>query len=283
MNLQDASASFLTQWISLWMKRWINSVSTIAMQPIIRYPGAKWTLARWIIDHLPEHHGYLEPFFGSGAVFFNKPPAKVETINDRDGRVVNLFRVLRDHPAEICRLLELTPWARDEYEASYKETGDPIEDARRFIVRAWQSFGLKTNHRSGWAREVALNGRGRHYTSEWNALPDRVKAIAARLKFAQTENRPAVELIERFRSPDVLIYADPPYPKSTVNSWMYKFTMSDDEHAELLEVLDAHPGPVFLSTYPNEIYENRLGGGPGNRKGPGPSRSAERRRLRCSG
>ena len=230
------------------------------MQPIIRYPGAKWRLATWIIDHLPGHRGYLEPFFGSGAVFFGKTPASVETINDRDGRVVNLFRVLRDHPAELRRLLELTPWSRDEYEASYEQSADPVEGARRFIVRAWQSFGVKTNHRSGWAREVALNGRGRHYTSEWNALPDRVKATAARLKFAQIENRPAIELIARFNSPDVLIYADPPYPKDTVNSWMYKFTMSDDEHAELLEALDQHPGPVFLSTYPNEMYEARLSG-----------------------
>jgi len=43
------------------------------VQPILKYPGAKWNLANWIIQQMPPHKVYLEPFFGSGAVFFNKP------------------------------------------------------------------------------------------------------------------------------------------------------------------------------------------------------------------
>ena len=59
---------------------------------ILHYPGSKWSMAEWIISHMPPHQTYLEPFFGSGAVFFNKPPSPLETINDIDGDVVNLFR-----------------------------------------------------------------------------------------------------------------------------------------------------------------------------------------------
>lgn len=59
----------------------------------IKYPGAKWSYADWIISYIPEHRFYLEPYFGSGAVFFNKPQARYETINDIDGQVVNFFRV----------------------------------------------------------------------------------------------------------------------------------------------------------------------------------------------
>lgn len=65
----------------------------------------------------------LEPFFGSGAVFFNKPPSPLETINDIDGDVVNLFRVIRDRPNELARLVYWTPYSRQEYINSYQLGG----------------------------------------------------------------------------------------------------------------------------------------------------------------
>ena len=42
------------------------------MKAIMKYPGSKWSIAKWIIGFFPDHHSYLEPFFGSGAVLFNK-------------------------------------------------------------------------------------------------------------------------------------------------------------------------------------------------------------------
>lgn len=68
------------------------------MNAILKYPGAKWSLAEWIISRFPEHHSYLEPFFGSGAVLFRKPRSHIETVNDMDGAVVNLFRCIREDP-----------------------------------------------------------------------------------------------------------------------------------------------------------------------------------------
>ena len=109
------------------------------MQPILKYPGAKWRLAKWIIEQMPPYKVYLEPYFGSGAILFNKEPKGIETVNDIDGNVVNLFKVIREKPLELARLIELTPWARDEYLQSYEKTGDSLEDARRFLVRCWQA------------------------------------------------------------------------------------------------------------------------------------------------
>ncbi|WP_371811496.1 DNA adenine methylase [Sporosarcina sp. Te-1] len=93
---------------------------------------------------MPEHKTYLEPFFGSGAVFFNKEPVKVEIINDIDGDVVNLFRVIRDKPMELARGLQWTPYSREEYMDSHLKVKDDIERARRFLVRCWQSIRVKT-------------------------------------------------------------------------------------------------------------------------------------------
>jgi len=225
--------------------------------PILKYPGAKWNLAKWIISYFPPHTTYLEPFFGSGAVFFNKKPSKVETINDIDGNVVNLFKVVRDRPEELARLIEFTPWARDEYYASYEKTGDELEDARRFLVRCWQAFGTRTNCRTGWRNDVQ-GRRGTSCVKQWRALPKTIQAVTERLKDAHIENLPALQLIKRHAYKSVLIYADPPYPLQARSGKMYAHEMSDQDHIELLDALDNHPGPVIISGYSCELYDNRL-------------------------
>lgn len=68
-------------------------------------------MADWIISLMPPHRSYLEPFFGSGAVFFKKPPSRIETINDLDGEIANLFRCVREKTEELARAVELTPYS----------------------------------------------------------------------------------------------------------------------------------------------------------------------------
>ncbi|WP_276917414.1 DNA adenine methylase [Aneurinibacillus aneurinilyticus] len=94
----------------------------MAYPRVQQYPGSKWSMVDWIINHMPEHEVYLETHFGSGAVYFTKQPAKIETINDVNGKVVNLFRTIREKPEELARLIEWTPWARAEYYESYEMT-----------------------------------------------------------------------------------------------------------------------------------------------------------------
>ena len=60
------------------------------MKSVIKYPGAKCSVAQWIIAHFPPHHSYLEPFFGSGAVLFSKERSNIETVNDIDDDVILL-------------------------------------------------------------------------------------------------------------------------------------------------------------------------------------------------
>jgi DNA adenine methylase len=67
-----------------------------AMKRVLNYPGSKWGSAELIIELMPKHKAYLELFAGSLAVFFNKSKDILETINDIDGRLVNLWKVMRD-------------------------------------------------------------------------------------------------------------------------------------------------------------------------------------------
>lgn len=187
------------------------------MKTLLQYPGGKKRLASWIVSQMPEHHSYLEPYFGGGAVLFEKPAAPIETVNDLDGEVVNFFRVVRDEESrkKLVDWRRYTPYAREAYEESFKrEPWDRIERAGYFAVRSMQSHGFRLNENCGWKKDV--HGREAAYAlHNWNRLPESLGEIAARLKQVQIENRPALELIKAFNHENVLIYADPPYVLST--------------------------------------------------------------------
>lgn len=189
------------------------------MTQILKYPGGKQRIAEWTISHFPEHKVYCEPFFGSGAVFFNKSPTYIETINDIDGNIVNLFKVCRDDSDKLARQIELTPFAREEFENCYEKSADPVEQARRTLVRYHQSFGTSNSSKKSW-RNVQTCGGPRTATM-WNFLPGRIAEVCERLKEAQIENIDAIELIRRYNDENTLIYCDPPYLQSLRKKNLY--------------------------------------------------------------
>lgn len=232
----------------------------MTQKAILKYPGAKNRIADWICSNIPPHEVYLEPFFGSGAVFFRKEPVKIETINDLDDNVVNYFKVIRDQCDELADSLAMTPFSREEYIRSFdvSENDSDVEKARKFAVKCWQGFGCSNLYRNGF-RSSQQSGSP-HVTKEWRCLPDRLLQATERLKNAQIEKLPAVEIIKRYDSKDVFIYADPPYLRGIRKGYLYRHEMEDDEHVELLKVLKEHPGKVMLSGYDNELYNDLLPG-----------------------
>lgn len=226
-------------------------------QALLKYPGAKWQLANWIIEHLPRHTHYVEPYAGSLAVFFSKQPSAHEVVNDLSQDIVNFFRVIRDQPGDLADLLTFTPWSREEYYLSYERTGDALEDARRFTVRAWQAHGFKLSGRTGWRHNGVKSVQP--VTVRWSRLPEIVLAAAARLKNAEIECKPALEIIARYNAADVLLYVDPPYVLDTRSkNKLYQHEMEDSDHLDLLDTLNAHQGPVVLSGYDHPLYTERL-------------------------
>ena len=230
------------------------------MKAILKYPGAKNRIADWICSYIPSHEVYVEPYAGSLAVFFSKTPARIETLNDLDGNVVNYFRVIRDKHEELEKALKQTPYARDEYYSAFEQSEiiTDVERARRFAVRCWQGFGCSNLYRNGFRSSQQANGP--HTTKEWREIPERIKWASDRLLNAQIENLPAVELLKRYNTPDVFVYADPPYLHGTRKDHLYKHELEDGEHCELLELLKYHPGKVMISGYDNDLYNNMLTG-----------------------
>lgn len=230
------------------------------MNSILNYPGAKWGMAKQIVSMMPPHRSYLEPFFGSGAVLFNKRPSAIETVNDIDGDITNFFKVLRDRPEELAEAISITPYSRDVFDDAHENRGTTDFDrAYRFAIRSRMGHGFKTYQKTGF--KIDVYARERSYCVDcWNKMPERIFEAAARLKAVQIENRPALDLIHKFNYDNVLIYADPPYLLNTRGGKQYRCEMNDQDHMELLFALKAHKGPAIISGYSSEMYDDELKG-----------------------
>lgn len=237
------------------------------MRAAFRYPGSKWSIADWIISHFPEGYEkmvYLEPFCGSGAVFFNKNPSAVETVNDMESDIVNLFHVIREQPSELKRALELTPYSREEYDLSFEPCDDPVEKARRFMVKTTQAIGAKMDGKCGWRNHKKMKIGGT--ACKWGGITETIDTAASRLRgdtthLVQIEHSDALQLIRRYNSTDVLMYLDPPYVRSTRKSGkLYQYEMDDAGQKQLLSLITCSKAKIVLSGYESEMYNTALHG-----------------------
>lgn len=232
----------------------------VPKRPALRYYGGKFAIGKWIISHFPPHDHYVELCFGAGSVLLQKPAVKLETVNDLNGRVVNYFRTLRERPAELIAMLELTPWAREEYIISQKESGNDIEDARRFHIMCWMSISggpLAT----GFRAQNSL--KSRYATPTTDLIKHDLWTVSKRLRNVQILNEDAVEMIDRYKkADDALIYFDPPYvasERSRADGYA-DFEVNETFHIEAARKLRELPGFVVVSGYACDLYADLYDG-----------------------
>lgn len=231
-------------------------------RPVLRWHGGKWLLAPWIISHMPPHRVYIEPFGGAASVLLRKTRSYAEVYNDLDGEVVNLFQVLRSPDAgKLVEQIRLTPFAREDFNAAYSETEDPIERARRLIIRSFMGFGSNGHTRVTGFRTNS-NRSGTTPAHDWANYPDSLAAVIERLSGVVIENRDAKLVMANQDGPETLHYVDPPYVMATRTDPTkdYAHELTDADHAELLAFLDTLEGMVLLSGYPSQMYDDALPG-----------------------
>lgn len=227
--------------------------------------GGKSIHLKWLLPLLPPCHHYCEPFGGSAAVLLNRPPSPIETYNDLNGDIVCFFRILRDRTDELIEALALTPHSRSEFVSACNRNISKLSDlerARRFFVRTVQGYSAVSLTAGSWAYS---RGESRTNMSKATATARatilRLKAVADRLLRVQIENRPALDIIQRYDTPSTLFYCDPPYLRAVRPGGKgYDCEMTDQDHRDLAAALHRIQGRAAVSGYDCELYNELYAG-----------------------
>ncbi|MFJ1474908.1 DNA adenine methylase [Capnocytophaga cynodegmi] len=213
----------------------------------ISYYGGKQTMLPYILPLIPEHQIYVEPFFGGGAVFWAKQPAKSEIINDFNANVVNFYEVLKSNFEALKSLVEKTIVSRETYKSALVIYHSPFLFSP--VKRAW-AFWYATN--CGFSNQIQncrFERSGKNVKNLNNKILEFSESYSQRLKSVQIENNDACAVIASHDSEKTFIYCDPPY----VGANQGHYGGYTQEHFnELLEALSKVKGKFLLSSYQNE-------------------------------
>ena len=224
------------------------------------YFGGKFTWLSELYKYIPEHESFIELFCGSMAFTLNKKPSKMDTANDLDGNVYNFFKVLREDPEELFRMLYLSPVSRDEYNSCFpiNEIGiSSLERARRFFVRCRMSFqgsGLKEHTGFNACKNTSEKGVSKN-VSKFLSSVEKLPEVVNRLKEIQIENKDYRNILSRYSGPEYFIYVDPPYELRTrkYKKW-YDHEFSDEDHIELADKLKSSGSKIMISHSKSDFY-----------------------------
>jgi len=221
------------------------------MKTPISYYGGKQSMLKHILPMIPEHRVYVEPFFGGGAVYFAKEPAKVEIINDHNAMVVNFFEQIKSNFDELKKMIDATPYSRTVYKKAMTIYEVPVIFSPKY--RAW-AFWVVTLQ--GFANQIgSWHSSNKHGKEAGNIANRRLaftRELADRMSRTQIEQKDAVALIKSLDSPETFYYIDPPY----VGAHQGHYGGYTQEHFNLLlDTLSKLKGKFILSSYPNPILD----------------------------
>ncbi len=233
------------------------------MRSIIKYYGGKHYIAKYLLEIIPKHNLYIEPFFGGGNMFFSKPPSKMEIINDLSDNIFSLYKVIADENKykQLQHRLELTPYHakfRDDYKQKLNEKLTIEDRAFYYLYVNRTSF----NGVGGFSCTKLVRNNMIRSVSDYLSLIPHLEEIHNRLRNAVVENKDALELIQKYDDNDVFFYLDPPYIQSTRRSnQKYMIEMSDEDHERMINLILKSEAKIMLSGYDNEIYNNLVENG----------------------
>ena len=217
-------------------------------KPLVPWIGGKRRLAKDILPVFPEHTCYVEAFAGAAALFFMKPPAKVEVLNDVNGDMVNLYRVVQHHMEEFLRHFKWALTSREIYgwaKATPPATLTDIQRAARFFYLQKNGFGGKV--------EGQTFGTATTSKSRLNLLRLEEDLSAAHLRLHQVtiERLDWQQCFERYDRPHTLFYLDPPY----WGTEGYGVGFGLDQYDQMADRLRTMKGKAVISV--NDIPEMR--------------------------
>ena len=209
-----------------------------------RYPGGKFYARRLILDLIPRHSCYCEPFSGGASIFFAKEKARVSILNDRDEEVINTMVQIRDNVEGLIGLLDGIE-ATKELHAFYKNEYVPGDD----LERAFRWYYLNRTSYSGiMRRENCYWGFGRRYSMRPENWPPHLRTTSDKLQGVELTCMDFEEAIHGV--PDgCFLFIDPPYYDADQQKF-YNCTFTQADHGRLAACLrDNRERLAFLLTY----------------------------------
>lgn len=216
--------------------------------PIIPWIGGKRRLAKFILPQFPQHECYVEPFCGAAALYFLKDQAHVEVLNDINGELVNLYRVVKFHLEEFTRQFKWALISRDIYkwtQITPTETLTDIQRAARFYYLQKMAFGGKV--------ESQTFGTATTSAPRLNLMRIEEDLSAAHLRLSRTyiEHLSWQGCIKKYDRAHTLFYCDPPY----WGTEGYGVDFDIDQYAEMAAMARSIQGKMMISV--NDIPEMR--------------------------
>jgi len=207
--------------------------------PIIPWIGGKRRLADRLIPQFPPHTCYVEVFAGGAALYFLRPPAQVEVINDINGELVNLYRVVKHHLEEFVRQFkfalssrEVFKWLKD----TPPETLTDIQRAARFFYLQQHAFGGKVEGQT-WGTATTAP------TVNLLRIEETLSAAHLRLSGAYIENLDWAKCVERYDRTHTFFYLDPPYWQTEG----YGVDFGLDQYEKMADMLRSLKGKAIVS------------------------------------
>jgi DNA adenine methylase len=232
--------------------------ATKKLRPPLKWHGGKSYLARRIVELMPEHETYVEPFVGGGSVLLNKPKANREVASDIDAGLINFWKYLNCPQSPLIGMLRPVDFTEDRCDAacegSLRDSG--AYGAICFIVRNRFSRG-GLGKTFAWSER--LRGGRPGDMNAWETIKAELPLIAGRMRDVEFHCRTAVDVIRQLDRPGTLFYLDPPYLHETRTAKKaYAHEMSRQDHFVLLEQLQTIQGVAMLSGYRSELYDDSL-------------------------
>jgi DNA adenine methylase len=228
----------------------------------LKWHGGKYYLALKIIDLMPEHLHYVEPYAGGLSVLLSKnPDGTSEVVNDTHGELTNFWNVLKSENdfARMQRILQATPFSEVEFHSARanSETADPVERAVKFFVFCRQSHSGKMKSFAAISRNRVRRNMNEQ-ASAWITALEGLPEVHARLRRVVILNRKATDVIQEQDGPRTLFYLDPPYMHETRATTIEygDHEMSMDDHKQLLDVISRCEGRFMLSMYRHALYDD---------------------------
>ena len=209
-------------------------------KPMIKWMGGKRRLAAQILPQFATHTCYVEAFAGAGALFFAKEPAQTEVLNDLNGELVNLYRVVQHHLEEFVRQFKWALTSREIYkwqQMTQPETLTDIQRAARFYYLQNLGFGGKV---TGQTYGTVTTGKpGLNLLR----LEENLSAVHLRLHQVQIERLDWQACVQRYDRQHTLFYLDPPYWATAGYGLGFEF----EQYEAMSDLLRSMKGKALIS------------------------------------